>query len=144
MGAHQEQLIFFLAAPSHLGKDQISHSIGAGAMARKKSAATVPIRSKLTEHFKELVLSELVTARRTFPVTARVDLQRSLEQLFDKKFQSEPIGIYREYNHGTMKFSDLIESRRNPASVGPLRHDEVDIGNETAERCLHDALWLTK
>lgn len=45
---------------------------------RSKNLATYV----LEQHFGPTKLDQLITARRTFPVTARVDLQRALEKLF--------------------------------------------------------------
>ena len=41
-----------------------------------------------------------------------------------------------------MSFSDLFERGHGAVRIGPLRHEEVDIGETDAVRCLEDTLWL--
>jgi len=49
-------------------------------MAQKKKDLSNLLLSVLNKHFDGLPLSELVTANRLFPPTARPDLQKALEQ----------------------------------------------------------------
>src|SRR5207245_1418412 len=79
----------------------------------------------LERHFAPLKLEQMVTARRTFPVTARVDLQRALEKLFAGRYPARLVGIHTEFGHETLSFAHVASSRHYVVLVGPLQHDEV-------------------
>src|SRR5688572_2787132 len=82
----------------------------------------------LRQHFAPLKLEEMVTARRTFPVTARVDLQRALEKLFAERYKARLVGIHTEHSHQTLSFAQMCTDGHYTVYVGPLQHDEIDVG----------------
>lgn len=97
----------------------------------------------LGEHFGQLPPESIVTAIRRFPIRLRADLQRALESLFHEQAASvRTFGLHRQHNYGMMSFSDLFERGHGAVRVGPLRHEEVDIGEPDPVRCLEDTLWL--
>ena len=100
--------------------------------------------SALRKHFGELPLESLVTAARTFPVTSRVDLQAALISVFGKKYTSELIGVHAQYNHETLTVAQLTNEGNYPVLVGPLQHEEIDVGEALPARCLKQGLWLSK
>ncbi len=61
----------------------------------------------LKQHFAPTKLERLITARRTSPVTARVDLQRALEKLFSDRYAAQFVGIHAEYSHETLSFAHM-------------------------------------
>jgi AAA+ superfamily predicted ATPase len=110
----------------------------------EKKTDDVSACSALRKHFDTLPLESLITASRTFPVTSRVDLQVALEQVFRERYQGELIGVHSQYSHETLTFADLTREGNYPVLVGPLQHDEVDVGDAIPARCLKRGLWLTK
>jgi hypothetical protein len=98
----------------------------------------------LQQHFGPTKLDQLITARRTFPITARVDLQRALEKLFPERYPARLVGIHAEFGHETLSFAHMTNRGHYTVSVGPLQHDEVDIGEPLPARCLRHGLWLSR
>src|ERR1041384_2791513 len=98
----------------------------------------------LQRHFAPIELENLITARRTFPVTARVDLQRALEKLFSDRYPARLVGIHAEFGHETLSFAHMSARGHYTVFVGPLQHDEVDIGEALPARCLRHGLWLSR
>jgi hypothetical protein len=102
----------------------------------------VTAHAALSKHFGRLRLEQLVTASRTFPVTARVDLQRSLDSLFVERFPARLIGVHPQYSHETLTVAHLTREANYPVLVGPLQHEETDVGETLPARCLKHGLWL--
>ena len=96
----------------------------------------------LGKHFAPLSLAQVVTAGRTFPVTARVDLQRALDSLFSNRFPARLLGIHTEYGHETLSFAHMATDGHYSVFIGPLQHDEIDLGESFPARCLRHGLWL--
>jgi hypothetical protein len=97
------------------------------------------------QHFGDLPATELITATRQFPVTARVDLQLALEDLFRAELKpSKFVGIHSDYGHDTITFANVVVDTGYSARVGPLQYDEIDIGELQPCRCLKMALWLSQ
>ena len=110
----------------------------------KKNTNPVPlVATKLASHFRGRALSQLVTASREFPVTARVDLQMALEEMFSKDVSAELLGVYRRFAHETLTISELLTADNYPAVISPLQYSEIDTGAAAPARCLHQALWLS-
>jgi len=98
----------------------------------------------LRKHFSPLKLEQIVTAGRTFPVTSRVDLQRALEKLFCDRFPARLLGVHTEFGHETLTFAHMSSNAHHTVAVGPLQHDEIDIGEALSARCLRHGLWLSQ
>ena len=113
-------------------------------MKRKKKSSAVLAESLLQHHFGKQKLHALVTASRTFPVTARVDLQNALEKLFAGYAGSEIVGCHTQFSHETLTVAHLLSNPHYPVVVAPLQHEEIDIGDTLPARCLKQALWLAK
>jgi ATPase family associated with various cellular activities (AAA) len=96
----------------------------------------------LREHFGKSDLSSLVAASRTFPVTSRADLQVALEKLFAEAYKATLIGIHPQYSHEPLSTAHLVTEGNYPPFIGPLQHDEIDIGEPIPARCLQHGLWL--
>jgi ATP-dependent 26S proteasome regulatory subunit len=98
----------------------------------------------LKRHFRTQHMHELVTANRTFPITARVDVQLALEKLFADYANVNLLGIHHPYSqHETLTFAQVSGDQHNPVVIGPLQHEEVDIGEALPARCLRQAIWLS-
>lgn len=96
----------------------------------------------LKRHFGRLRLQELVTASRTFPLTARVDVQLAADKLLSGP-EVRLFGVHRQYSHETLTFANLMQNIHDPAVISPLQYEEVDIGNTLPARCLRQGLWLS-
>src|SRR5215467_3199541 len=105
-----------------------------------KSSPLVAV--KLAGHFAEQILEQLVTATRSFPISARVDLQIALNEIFSKQLRAELVGVHRRYGHETLTFSELLATENYAPVIAPLQHLEVDIGEGTPAACLTQGLWL--
>lgn len=95
-------------------------------------------------HFAPCQLVEIITAGRTFPITARVDLQRALEKLMADRYPGRLVGLHAEFGHETLSFAHLTTDGHNPVVVGPLQQDELDVGDTVPARCLRHGLWLAR
>src|ERR1041385_4885708 len=98
----------------------------------------------LREHFGKIALADLVTASRTFPITSRVDLQNTLDHVFSRRPKTKVVGVHSEHSYETLTVAHLMRKGNNPVVVGPLQHQEVDVGEVEPARCLERALWLSQ
>jgi len=98
----------------------------------------------LERHFAPVKLEQMITAGRTFPVTARVDLQRALEKLFADRYPARLVGTHSEFGHETLTFAHMTNNHHYAVLIGPLQHDELDIGGPIPARCLRHGLWLSR
>ncbi len=99
---------------------------------------------RLIGHFGARALEDIVTAARTFPLASRVDVQRAVEQFFVGREEPALLGIHAAYGHETITAAHLFTQGPFPVAIGPLQHDDVDIGDPDPVRCLKNALWLSK
>lgn len=112
-------------------------------MKGQKKRVVPSAEAELKRHFRTQRMHELMTANRTFPVTARVDLQLALEKLFADYSAAKLIGIHHPYSqHETLTFAQVLGDQHYPVVVSPLQHEEVDIGEALPARCLRQAIWL--
>jgi hypothetical protein len=102
------------------------------------------LRRTLVRHFAPVELSKVVTAAREFPVTARVDLQTALGDWFASGTQADLRGVHAQVSHETITLAHLFVSGPFGVELGPLQHDEVDLGDELPVRCLKNGLWLAR
>jgi hypothetical protein len=112
-------------------------------MGKKKQNSQSPLAlDALGKHFGKQLLSSLVAASRTFPVTSRADLQLALENIFATTYQAKLIGVHPQYSHESLSTAHLVVEGQFPVFVGPLQHDEVDVGGPVPARCLQHGLWM--
>lgn len=110
---------------------------------KKAKAPTLPqAEQSLRRHFGKVALQDLVTASRTFPVAARVDVQFALEKLFSER-KHQLLGVHTQFHHETLTVAHLMGNQHYPVVIGPLQHEEIDIGETMPARVLRHALWLT-
>jgi len=112
----------------------------------KKSKKTVlPLaETSLKRHFRKYRLQDLVTASRIFPATAQVDVQVSLEKLFSDRSNVDLLGLHTQFMHETLTVAHVLANAHYPVVIGPLQHEEIDIGETLPARCLHQGLWLSR
>jgi AcrR family transcriptional regulator len=95
-------------------------------------------------HFAGLNVANLITANREYPSPARVDLQRTIDELLPGFSRSRQLGIHVEYSHETLTVGHLLANLHSPVVVGPLQYDEIDVGEALTIRCVRRALWLAR
>jgi ATPase family associated with various cellular activities (AAA) len=112
---------------------------------KKSKGPSLPLaETALKRHFRKHRLQDLVTASRTFPVTARVDVQFALEKLFAEHPSAKLLGVHTQFQHETLTIAHLVATSHYPVVVGPLQHEELDIGEALPARCLRQGLWLAE
>ena len=110
---------------------------------KKSKKPTVPLAATaLRNHFKKLPLQNLITASRTFPITARVDVQLALDKLFANQSKANLMGVQTRYLHETLTVAHMLGEQNYPVVIGPLQNEEIDIGEALPARCLRQGLWL--
>src|SRR6266700_1559802 len=108
------------------------------------SENSVPFAAATMESHFGKQLHELVTSSRTFPLSARVDVQLALEKLFTGCPNAKLMGLHTQHAFETLTVSHLMGNQHFPVVIGPLQHEEIDIGETLPARCLRQALWLAK
>lgn len=112
------------------------------AKARRKPLVTT-VASQLRKHFRVAELHRLVTASRTFPVTARIDLQAALLSIIQTRCRVVlQTGVQAGYAFQTFTFSMMSVERDHAPVIAPLEHEDVDAGESCPVRCLKSTLWL--
>ena len=86
------------------------------------------LQKMLRSHFAGASLAELATASRTFPITARVDLQTAVDELLTRRDETRLVGVHSQMNHETPTFAHLFTPGPFLFDLGPLQQDEIDIG----------------
>ena len=102
------------------------------------------LQKALREHFRGAQLSEIVTAAREFPLTSRVDVQNALQQLMSRSPGTRLLGVHAQMNQETPSLAQLFAPGPFQFDLGPLQHDEVDVGDELPVPCLKTGLWLVR
>jgi hypothetical protein len=116
-------------------------------MKETKNATLPLVENVLKRHFGKQPLQDLITAGRGFPPTARVDLQLALDKMFSELANAKLIGVHSHFGqqmHMPLTIANLLGSQHFPVVVGPLQHDEIDIGETLPARCLRQGLWLAR
>lgn len=54
------------------------------------------------------------------------------------------VGIHAEFGHETLTFARMSSRGHYTVFIGPLQHDEVDVGETLPARCLRHGLWLSR
>lgn len=117
-------------------------------MASRK-AASQPVRlspaaSSLKRHFLGVDVAKLTTASREYPIPARVDLQRAIDELLPRFSAPKQFGLHVEHAHETLTLGHLLGNHHSRVVIGPLQYEEVDIGEVLPVRCVGRALWLAR
>ena len=117
-------------------------------MARKRRKARASglstTASVLKRHFKGVQVDTLITASREYPVPARVDLQRTVDELMPGFTGAKQCGIHAEFSFETLALGHLLANGHPRVVVGPLQYEELDVGDASPVRCVRRALWFAK
>src|SRR5258705_2564065 len=112
-------------------------SVGHGAVGGSR------LRKTLLRHFG-VSPGEIATAGRQFPITARVDIQSALEDLFKPRTGTKLLGILSPNQHEVPALANTLAGAYFPLDAGPPQHDENDVGEPVPVRCLKKSLWLSR
>jgi ATP-dependent Clp protease adapter protein ClpS len=93
-------------------------------------------------HFAGIPSDQLVTTVRQFPGHMRADVQAAIDKLFASPIRF--FGAHEEYRYETLTFARMKRRGRNAIPVAPPQYHEIDVGEATPARCLHNGLWLCK
>jgi len=85
-----------------------------------------------------------VTASRTYPVTSRVDVQTAFERQFGGSSTASLVGVHAPFGHEGLTIAHLATGGPYPVVVGPLQHEEIDVGESLPARCIKRGLWLAR
>lgn len=107
-------------------------------------AGASAMRKKLKRHFDNEPVEHVVTAARTFPPASRVDVQLAIDDFFANRAQPTLLGVHAAVGFETPTLAHLFTPGPFPVDLGPLQHDDVDIGDPTPVRCLRNGLWLSR
>jgi ATPase family associated with various cellular activities (AAA) len=102
------------------------------------------LQRALRAHFKGIALTDIVTAAREFPITSRLDVHTALGDVIAERGGAKLLGIHSPMNQETPTMAHLLTRGPFPMDVGPLQHDEIDVGDATPVRCLKNGLWLSR
>lgn len=105
---------------------------------------TSPLQKALRRHFGRTPFGQIATAAREFPVTSRVDLQAALEDMFRGCVDAKLLGIFSPNFHESQTLAQVFAGGPFGMNIGPLQHDEIDIGEQLPVRCLKNGLWLAR
>jgi cell division protease FtsH len=115
-------------------------------MATKKAKThpkPISVASLLRKHFRVTNLHQLVTASRSFPIAARVDLQGALLEIVESRFQvTHRSGVQAGFAFQTFTFSMLSLDRDHAPVIAPLEYEDLDIGEAIPVHCLKSTVWL--
>jgi hypothetical protein len=100
------------------------------------------MQKKLKQHFGRLPVEETATTARTFPLASRVDVQLAIDHFFATRGSSALLGIHSAIGHEAPTLAHLFTRGPFPVDVGPLQHDDIDVGEPSPVRCLKNGLWL--
>jgi hypothetical protein len=103
------------------------------------TAATV-----LKRHFARVPPASLVTSSREYPVPARVDLQRAIDEVMPEFAGAKQLGLHAEHAFETLSLNHLLGSHQWPVVIGALEYEEIDVGDTLPAHCVRRALWLAK
>jgi len=101
-----------------------------------------PMQKKLKQHFGKLPVEDIATTARNFPLTSRVDVQLAIDQFFASHGTSTLLGIHSAMSHETPTLAYLFTRGPFQVDIGPLQHDDIDVGEPSPVRCLKNGLWL--
>ncbi len=96
----------------------------------------------IQRHFTGTPVASLITASREYPIPARVDLQRAVDELLPCYSRAKQFGLHAELSHETLTLGHLLGNQHPRIVIGPLQYEEIDVGDPQAVRCVRRALWL--
>src|SRR3954447_14979305 len=100
--------------------------------------------SVLKRHFAGVDVAKLIAASREYPIPARVDLQRALDEMLPTFSVPKQSGLHVEHAFETLTLGHLLSNQHSQVVIGPLQYQEIDVGEISPVQCARRALWLAK
>ena len=97
---------------------------------------------RLARHFAPARPHQMLATSRAYPMRQQADLQRALDELFERRIPETFVGIRQQYSHEVVDYAKLLERTHGPVEVAPAQFEDVDIGQGETVRCLKNGLWL--
>jgi hypothetical protein len=116
----------------------------AGKGAKKRGSSLESAARALKRHFPRVQVSTLITASHEYPIPARVDLQRAIDELLPGFAAARQSGIHVEYAMETLTLGHLLGNDHARVVVGPLQYEEIDVGETLPFRCVRRSVWFAK
>jgi len=115
---------------------------GAPAPGEASASSGQSLRELIDAHLGTPGAHGIITASRTYPPYARVDLNRTLDLLLPRS-EVACVGLPM---HGQTRYAQLVgpEFHMMPFPPLPLQFEDVDIGEDSPARCLQNALWFAR
>jgi hypothetical protein len=105
---------------------------------------TTPLQRILRGHFGRVPFEAVATAAREFPITSRVEIQAAIDDMFRSRSDARLIGLFSPNGHESPTLAQVFSGGFFALNVGPLQHDDVDVGERLPVRCLRNGLWLSR
>lgn len=109
-----------------------------------RSTGLSPAAAVLKRHFAGIDVATLITSSREYPVPARVDVQRAIDELLPGFVAAKQSGLHAEHAHETLTLGHLLGNHHSKVVIGPLQYEEVDIGEVLPISCVRRAMWLAR
>jgi hypothetical protein len=97
---------------------------------------------RLARHFAPSRPHQMLATSRAYPLRQQADLQRALDDLFERRIPETFVGIRQQYVHDFVDYAKLLERTHSTVEVAPAQFEDVDIGHGETVRCLKNGVWL--
>lgn len=94
-------------------------------------------------HFAGVPKEAITTSNRSFPERVRADIQGAAEAIFAPG-ATKVVALHGGYEYEQVTFTTLLQRDRNARTIGPVRYQDVDIGEDTPIACVENAMWLRR
>ncbi|MBB4363065.1 ATP-dependent Clp protease adapter protein ClpS [Bradyrhizobium sp. CIR18] len=99
-------------------------------------------RDAIAWHFADIPPNGLVTMQRQFPGHMRADIQIAIDKLFASPVRF--FGLHERWVLEKLSFAELRRAGDDAVLLASPQYHEIDIGEATPVKCLHNGLWLSE
>ncbi|SDJ68571.1 ATP-dependent Clp protease adaptor protein ClpS [Bradyrhizobium sp. Rc2d] len=99
-------------------------------------------RDAVAWHFADIPPNSLVTMVRRFPGHMRADIQIAIDKLFASPVRF--FGLHQRWVLEKLSFAELRRAGDDAVLLASPQYHEIDIGEATPVKCLHNGLWLSE
>jgi len=100
-------------------------------------------RDAVAWHFADIPPNSLVTMLRQFPGHMRADIQIAIDKLFASPVRFFGV-LQQRWTFEKLSFAELRRAGDEPVLLASPQYHEIDIGEATPVKCLHNGLWLSE
>jgi hypothetical protein len=107
---------------------------------RQRGPKSTPVHvfELLRDHFAGFTPDQIVTSSRVYSVSLRVDVQLTFQE-FIARSARQCVGVRSRYAE-TITVASLMEPGQYAAQVGPVSHEDIDLGDGDLAKCITSAL----